>query len=116
MQGEKVIDVTLNVRNPLNFCADKARHTLAELQSQYVGRCFRGALILGVKEILNVSACHVVRTNASAEAYIDVRFVADVAVFSGWGVLTDVAIVTGADHGPSGESAVRRMTLLAPLP
>ena len=29
---------------------------------------------------------------------------------------TEVAMVIGSDHGPSGESAVRKMTLLAPLP
>jgi hypothetical protein len=94
MQFEKVIDGTVDVANPINFCADKERHLMAELRNKYVGRCFKGAYILGVKAVLDSSACHVVRTNGSGEGYIDVRFLADVAVFSRWDVLTGVEIVS----------------------
>jgi DNA-directed RNA polymerase subunit E'/Rpb7 len=94
MQFEKVIDGTVDVANPINFCADKERHLMAELRNKYVGRCFKGAYILGIKAVLDSSACHIVRTNGSGEGYVDVRFLADVAVFSRWDVLTGVEIVS----------------------
>jgi hypothetical protein len=94
MQYEKVISGTVDVANPINFCADKGRHLLADLQNKYAGRCFKGAFILAVKEVLDSGACHVVRTNGSGEAYIDVRFLAAVAVFGRWDILAGVEIVS----------------------
>jgi DNA-directed RNA polymerase subunit E'/Rpb7 len=91
---EKVIDGTVDVANPINFCADKMRHLVTELQNKYVGRCFKGAYILGVKKILDCSACHIMRTNGTGEGYVDVRYLADVAVFSSCDILTGVEIVS----------------------
>jgi hypothetical protein len=94
MLYEKVITGTVNVPNPVHFCADKKRHLMAELQNKYVGRCFMGAYILGIKDILDSGACHIVSTNGSGEGYIDVRFLADVAVFGRWDILVGVEIVS----------------------
>ena len=94
MLYEKVISGTVNVHNPVHFCTDKRRHLLAELRNKYVGRCFMGAYILGVKEILDSGACHIVRTNGSGEGYVDVRFLAEVAAFGRWDILTGVEIVS----------------------
>jgi len=91
---EKVIDGTVDVANPINFCADKTRHLVTELQNKYVGRCFKGAYILGVKKILDCSPCHIMRTNGTGEGYVDVQFLADVAVFSSCDILTGVEIVS----------------------
>ena len=91
---EKVITGTVNIPNPVHFCADKRRHLMAELQNKYVGRCFMGAYILGIKDILDSGACHIVSTNGSGEGYIDVRFLADVAVFGRWDILVGVEIVS----------------------
>ena len=63
------------------------------LRDKYVGRCFKGAYILGINKILDSGACHIVRTNGTAKGFIDVRFLADVVVFSRWDVLTDVEVV-----------------------
>ncbi len=93
MEFEKCFDGTIDVANPIDFCADK-RHLIAAVRDKYAGRCFKGAYILGIKSILDKSACHIVRTNGSGEGYIDVRFLADVAVFSRWDILTGVEIVS----------------------
>ena len=91
---EKVIDGTVNVANPINFCADMTRHLVTELQNKYVGRCFKGAYTLGVKKILACSPCHIMRTNGTGEGYVDVQFLADVAVFSSGDILTGVEIMS----------------------
>jgi hypothetical protein len=94
MLFEKVIDATVNVRNPINFCADKERHVMAELRNTFVGRCFKGAFIVQIVSVLQESLCRLTSTNASGEGYIDVQFVAQVAVFSRWDILVGVEIVS----------------------
>jgi len=93
MQYVRPFDATVDVDNPINFCTAKNHHLLAELRNKYVGRCFMGAYILGINKILNSGACHIVRTNGTANGCINVRFLADVVVFSRWDVLTNVEIV-----------------------
>ena len=93
MPYKKVFDETVDVANPINFCTAKEHHLLMALRDKYVGRCFKGAYILGINKILDSGACHIVRTNGAAKGFIDVRFLADVVVFSRWDVLTDVEIV-----------------------
>jgi DNA-directed RNA polymerase subunit E'/Rpb7 len=90
---EKIFDVTVDVKNPINFCADKERHLLAELRNTYLGHCFKGAYIIRIKGILNSSACRIISTNASGEGYVDVQFLAEVAVFSRWDILVGVRVV-----------------------
>ena len=94
MQYEKVFDVTVNVANPINFCADKDRHLMAELRNTYEGRCYKGAFIIEIKSIIRQGACHVQRTNGSGGGYIDVHFLAEVTIFSSWDILTGVEVVS----------------------
>lgn len=94
MRSEKVFDVTLNVANPIDFCADKGKHVLTALRQGYVGRCFKGAFIVGVKEIRAISSCHILDTGAGGEGYVDVQFLAEVAVFCRWDILVGVEILS----------------------
>lgn len=119
---EKVIDATVNVRNPIDFCADKPRHLLADLRNTYVGRCFKGAYIVRIESILRSSACHLSTTNTSGEGYIDVQFLAKVIVFSRWDILVGVEVASHqqlligtykATAGPSIAKAEAVVTVLA---
>lgn len=91
---EKVIDTTVNVRNPINFCADMDRHLMSELRNTFVGRCYKGAYVVGIKQILRFSKCHLSSTNTSGEGRVDVQFLAEVVVFSRWDILVGVAIAS----------------------
>ena len=90
---EKLFEVTVDVRDPVNFCSDKDRHLLTELRNTYNGRCFKGVFIVRVKSISQASACRLSMTNASGEGSIDVQFLADVVVFSRWDILVGVKVV-----------------------
>jgi hypothetical protein len=128
MYLEKLFDATIDVRNPINFCADKERHLLAELRSTFQGHCYKGSYIIQIKEIRHMSACRIVSTNASGEGCVDVQFLAEVAVFSKWDILVGVRIVnhqqmvTGLYEAPaagdgapeaSGKGARAAVTLVA---
>jgi hypothetical protein len=115
---EKVIDATIDVRNPVNFCADKDRHLMTEIRNIYVGRCFKGAYIVGVREILRTSACRIESTNSSGEAHIDVQFLAEVVVFSQWDILVGAEIVRNQQmvvctYGAPGAGGRAVVTVLA---
>ena len=94
MLFEKIIETTIDIANPINFCADKKRHLMVELKNRFIGVCFKDSYILDIKEIINCGACHIVRTNGSGDAYIDVSFLAEVIVFSRWDILVGVDIVS----------------------
>lgn len=89
---ERVIDATVAVPDPINFCSDPARHLAAALQ-RYVGRCIRGAYVVRIQKVLRRSKCHLVATSPSGGGYIDVQFLAAVVVFSQWDILVGVEIV-----------------------
>ena len=91
---EKVINTTVNILNPFNFCASTDSHLLGLLRDLYNGRCFMGAFILNVKSITTRSACHIEKTSNTNNGYIHVRFLADVSVFSRWDIITNVVIVS----------------------
>ncbi len=93
MGYEKVFDVTLNIQNPINFCADKDRAVRQALQSQYVGRCYKGAFICRVKEILQTSEVEIVKTNTSGAGVINVQFLAEVNVLAAGDILVGVTVV-----------------------
>ena len=90
MIHEKIIEVTINVLNPINFCADKNNHLMAELKNKYAGHCFKGAFISKIKQILRTSACYINTTNTSGEAYIDVEFLAEVVTITNNDILIGV--------------------------
>jgi hypothetical protein len=92
----KVFEATVEVRNPINFAADTDRHLLVALRGTYAGRCYKGTYVVEVLEIRRRSPCHLSRSNGSAEGYIDVEFLAEVAVFSQWDILVGVEVVNNA--------------------
>jgi hypothetical protein len=94
MLHEKVFEVTVNVHNPINFCADKSRHLMAELRKTYAGRCYKGCFIVQIVSVLHPSACHISRTNCTGEGYVDVRFIAHIRAFCQWDILVGVEIVS----------------------
>lgn len=106
MLHQKLIDATIPVRNPINFCADKRRHALIHLKNTFEGKCFKGGYIVSIDEIAKISDCRIVSTNHSAEGTIDVQFSATVAVFSQWDIIPGVRIVKseqliiGSTSGP----------------
>jgi hypothetical protein len=94
MQYEKVIDGTIDIHNPINFCADKTRYLFAEIKSKFIGKCFKGVYIVSIKSVLDCSACHIIRTNSTGEGYVDVRFVASVVSYNRWDIITGIEVVS----------------------
>lgn len=90
---EKTIEATVDISNPTNFCTNTEEHLLGALRDKYNGKCFFAVYILNVKSIERRSMCKLVKTNNSGGGYMDVRFLADVVVFSAWDIITDVLIV-----------------------
>jgi hypothetical protein len=90
----KEFETTLNVVNPINFCTNKSGNVLTMLQNAYVGRCYMGAFIQSIVSVEKVSACKMVKTNGSGDAYVDVSFRATIAVFSTWDILVGVRVVS----------------------
>lgn len=90
----KEFETTLNVTNPINFCTNKSGNVLTMLQNAYVGRCYMGAFIQSIVSVDKVSACKMVKTNGSGDAYVDVSFTATIAVFSTWDILVGVRVVS----------------------
>ncbi|NBQ44265.1 MAG: hypothetical protein EBU23_17855, partial [Mycobacteriaceae bacterium] len=89
---EKVFDTTLDVANPIGFCADKKAYLMSELDNKFVGVCYKGALILGIKQVVSAGACTICNSNGSGQATVDVQFLAAVRVFARWDILTGVTI------------------------
>lgn len=92
MLTEKAYEVTLTVANPINACADPEGYLRGELTRAYVGRCFKGAFIVALLRILSRSRCRINTSNTSGEGIFDVRFLAQVAVFSRGDILVGVRV------------------------
>jgi hypothetical protein len=90
---EKEFCVTVDVADVCNFCANKGPLLMAALHDEYAGRCYMGCYIIEIVEIIMASACHLITTNSSAEGYIEVKFMARVAVFSQWDILVGVEVM-----------------------
>ena len=118
---EKVIECTIDIPNPINFCADRDRHINAELQNKYVGRCFMGSLILKIVSVLASSSCHIVQTNETSNGYVDVKFLAKVIIYSRWDILTGVQIIShqqmvvGSHEGAATQGGVTPKAVVAIL-
>jgi len=84
---QKDFDTTVSIAAPINFAADKERHLLLQLRKTYEGRCWKGAYIRKVLGIVSAGAINIERTNTSGRGSVDVRFKAEVTVFSAWDIL-----------------------------
>lgn len=92
LETEKLFDATIDVANPIGFCADKNAHLLSELHSKFVDRCYKGALVLRILKVVRAGACCICNSNGSGEATVDVQFLAAVRVFARWDILTGVTV------------------------
>lgn len=120
LETEKLFDATIDVANPIGFCADKNAHLLSELHSKFVDRCFKGALILRILKVVRAGACCICNSNGSGEATVDVQFLAAVRVFARWDILTGVTVrhvshLIGGHYepkegGPAGAAAATATT------
>lgn len=95
--ASKQYSVSIDVRNPVNFCADKEKHVLTHLQRTYEGKCYGGAYIVEITKVDKISACRVVKNNLSASGNVDVAFTAAVVVYGQWDILVGVEIAE-RDH------------------
>ena len=122
MRFEKVLEVTINVLDPIDYCADRDQHVRRTLRTQYEGKCYMGCCIVRVKSIQRISACRIVSTNGTGGGYFDVRFVAEVAIFAAGEILVGVEIVSrqpmlagSYDRGGARASVIFRASRAAEL-
>lgn len=103
MLFKKLFTVTINVRNPIGFCAGKEHQAMVHLKSVYERRCFMGSYIVSIDKVVKTGACRIVNTNVSAEATVDVQFLATVGVLARWDIVPGVKII-GTDLLVGGET------------
>ena len=89
---EKVFDATIDVANPTHFCTEKIMQLRNEIETKFIGRCYKGALILRNIRVLRASACRINDSNGAGEGIIDVQFAATVRVFCRWDIITGVEV------------------------
>lgn len=90
----KVYHVTLNVRDPINFAANKEAEALHALRAEYQGRCFGGAFVCRVDALLEAGPVKVSMRNTSGEASVDVSFRATVAVAARGDILAGAVLLS----------------------
>lgn len=89
---DKIFEVTLNINNPINFCINKKQNIIVELNNIYTHKCYMGAYILEIIDILQSSSCRIVNTNSSGTGILDVKFLASVYILNSWDILVGVEI------------------------
>lgn len=87
MFSERVFNVTLLIVNPISFCVNKMNNIMIELKNQYENKCFQGTYIINIINIVQTSSCKIINTNASAQATIDVKFLASIFILDEWEIL-----------------------------
>ncbi len=92
MKLEKRYTATLDVRDPDDHCANPRQAALNYLRQVYAGRCYKGAFILEILEIVRLSPCRLKDTTLTAEGYVDVDFRARVSVRARWDIISNVRI------------------------
>lgn len=113
----KDFDTTVSIASPINFAADKERHLLIQLQKEYGGRCWKGAYIKKILSIVSAGSIGIERTNTSGRGVVDVRFRAEVMIFSAWDILVGVVRVPTykeiliCDYASKGVKAVITLTV-----
>jgi hypothetical protein len=92
----KIFDTTLNVRNPIEFCADIDAGIINELKKKYEGKCYKGAFIISVEKILNRSGCIITSTNTTGAGEISVQFAARVSHIANQDILVGIKILNNS--------------------
>jgi hypothetical protein len=91
MLFRKVYTITIDILDTVNYCAQSENYIHRHLNRCYVGRCWGAAYIVEILRVLKVSPCRI-KTDLSAEGYVDVAFEALVDVCEQWDIITGVKI------------------------
>ncbi len=115
---------TLTVPDPINFAAGDLRLSVERaLHEEYAGRCYQGAFITRIAEVLNVGRMYISMDYPDpGVGTLSVRFLAEVRVFASWDPIMPVRVSMaaplviggytepGADGAPGTELAVSANT------
>lgn len=93
---DKILTTSFDVRDPDNFSANPGRAITTHLERTLVGRCYKGAFIVRIAEIIRHSKCRIKDTDLSAEGTVDVEFRAVVSLLVRWDILVGVKIESRA--------------------
>ena len=94
MQCEKTINGTIDVDNIINYASNADAYIRDAIGEKYVGRCFKGVYIVGIKQIVAASSCKICQSNNFGDGYVDVVFTANAVVFARWDIITGVRVVS----------------------
>lgn len=75
--------VSILIVDPMNpnLSTNKENYILSILNEKYVGKCYNGAFIIKIDNIINISSCSIITTNLECNGNINVQFVAKVRIF-----------------------------------
>ena len=75
--------VSILIVDPMdpNLSTNKESYILSILTDKYVGKCYNGAFIIKIDNIINISSCSIITTNLECNGNINVQFVAKVRIF-----------------------------------
>jgi DNA-directed RNA polymerase subunit E'/Rpb7 len=75
--------VSILIVDPMspNLSTNKENYILSILNEKYVGKCYNGAFIVKIDNIINISACSIITTNLDCSGNINVQFIARVRIF-----------------------------------
>ena len=93
MISNRRIITSLNIRNVMNFMANKKKHVYNELEKIFVSKCYAGGFIISIVEINEISDCNIVKTNNSGEGIINVKFTVEIIVFPHNGIIVGAEII-----------------------
>jgi hypothetical protein len=86
--------VSIFVSDPLNpnLSINTENYILNVLNEEYVGKCYNGAFILKIEDIIEISDCEIIMTNLLGTGNINVKFIAVVKQFYSGDFLFNVHI------------------------
>ena len=85
----KVVNSTITVTDPIEFCSNIDKNILSELSRKFIGRCFGGSFILGIDRVITRGACY---AEVSGGGYVDVEFVANALSINGNDIITNITV------------------------
>lgn len=92
LAATRLYEATVEVRDPIDACADLDAYVEAATRAAFAGRCRDGAYIIDVVRVVRRSDCRIPLTNTSGRGVVDVRFLAAVAVLGAWDIVTGVRV------------------------
>jgi hypothetical protein len=85
----KVINSTIAVTDPIEFCSNIDKNILSELSRKFIGRCFGGSFILGITRVVTRGSCY---ADVKGGGYIDVEFIANTLSINGNDIITNITV------------------------